>query len=247
MAAAAASPAIPGIQNSVAMRQAILRNLNIQPGKLAGFKGDATFDQNIDNLYLQGLQNDASYDSQEGTLNRTYGQNVSDAKVKQQRALQALQENAAGRGMLHSSNFVDQNSDANTDYNTYLSNQLANRNAGLQDLGRQRTNSDLAISRGTMDQERSYGDSLKDFITQQAVGSWVAETNAQKQRAAQAQMSAARPAPRTVSSQAFTPKSSGSSDQAAALRKIYDLQNIAAQKNYAAKTQTPSKNLVYFG
>jgi hypothetical protein len=242
MAAASNTTAsIPGINNSVAMRQAILRNLGISPAKLTGFKGDASFDQNIDNLYLKGLQDDAAFDSQSGALNRTYAQNTADAKIKQQRALQALQENAAGRGMLHSSGFVDQTSDANRDYTTYLQNLLQNRNAGLADIQRQRQNSDLAITRGTMDQERSYGQSLQDFLQQQAVASWVAETNAQKQRAAQAQMlAAARPAP---------PRTTGTTPQYSAPKSPSqsDLSRFYAGVKAKTTPRTPSPNLVLFG
>ena len=200
--------ALGGIANPVALRQAILNRLKIDPQNLTGFQGSANFDQNINDLYRSGLERSTSLNTQEGDLNRNFQQQKLQAVMDRDKALKSVAEGFAGRGMTFSTGNINAVNDVGQNYTRQIANYGQNLSGNLNSIRDQRQNLLDELAKGQMIAEQGYGTQMQDFIKQQAVASWTAETEAQQQRLQQEQQAqmiaalqanaAARAAPRTV-------------------------------------------------
>jgi len=236
---------LAGLKNAAGMKNAIMARLNIQPAQIRGFQDNALFDKAIGNLYTQGMNTSAGLDTQEGNIKTKYGLDQTDAQRNQDRALKALGENASGRGMLYSSDYLDQISNATNDYNSFMKRLGGQYSSDLGNIGLQRTNLQRNLAQGQMDAESDYGTNLTKFISDQAVKAWtdaLQRNQVAQQQADQAKLLAAvqanaqrAAAPRTTSSvpsnmttpagsyNPIVPSYGGNTQaiqQAAALRKI---------------------------
>jgi len=189
---------LAGFTNPASQRSAILQRLGIDSNRAAGFGGNTQFDQSMSDLYRQGLQSSAQYDTEEGNLNRTYEQNFAQSAIDRDRALEALKGSFAQRGQSFSGAHVDEVGRTNADFDRYIANLGANRDSGIQGIGRNRLNLEQGLTSGRMAAESGYGTDLQAFLHQQAIDLWnsVMQQNAMQQpQGGGGGYSAPRPAP----------------------------------------------------
>lgn len=219
---------LASLQNPAASRNAILQKLGIDPNRAAGFGGNTQFDNQMAQLYQQGLQSAAGYDTQEGDLNRNYSQDMAKNAADKARALELVKGSMAGRGLTYSGINEGEQNRVGTDYDNLLSNLTANRDAGLGGIARGRTNLDYGLGAGRDAAESGYGSDLGSFLQQQAIDLWNSVTQQNQQNAllaavnrpptvVQAPRPAApaapvaplRPAAPTLKGQGYSPASGG--------------------------------------
>jgi hypothetical protein len=184
-----------GLQNPAASRNAILQRLGIDPNRAAGYGGNTQFDQRMADLYRQGLESAASYDTQEGDLNRGYSQDVAKNAVDKQRALELVKGNMAQRGLTFSGINEGEQNRTGSEYDNMLANLTANRDAGLTGIGRGRENLEYGIRAGQQAAEEGYGADLGAFLQQQAIDLWNSVVQQNQQNAMIQAMNRPAPAP----------------------------------------------------
>jgi hypothetical protein len=195
--------ALASLKNPAASRTAILQRLGIDPNRAAGYGGNTQFDQQMSDLYRQGLKTSTDLDVEEGNVNRGYQRNFAQAAIDRDKALQAIKNSYAMRGMSYSGMNVDEQNENMNNYTRYTGDLGADRDANLNAIGRNRLNLAEGLTSGRMAAESGYGDDVGAFLQQQAIDLWNSTVAANQQQ--QMMQSLAAPAPRAAPTANYSP------------------------------------------
>jgi len=155
------------MQNPAGLRAALLSKLGIQQGSLQGM-ASPDFDQKMMDLYKSGVESQADFNTQEGDIASQYEKNRAQSLVDQRRALKAVGENFAARGLSFSGMNEAAQSDTQEAFAKEIEGWGGQRENQLAKLDAARASLAHRLASTQSGYERNYGQDVQDWIVKQA-------------------------------------------------------------------------------